>query len=80
MSATVAVMRVEYSGTLLEQILELVKTRSVDAIYLGPKEYIDVLGGGAGQKDILESQSGGDWFTVEPCDIVFYSEKNIICV
>ena len=64
-------MRIEYSGTLLEQVLELKKSRPIDFVYLSPEEFISMIVE-VEQKDLLDSCSRGNWFTVKGYEIVFY--------
>ena len=68
-------MRIEYSGTLIEQILELNKSRSIDFVYLDTGEFYSMLVE-AGQKGLLDSQAGVQWLTIKDCDIVFYLDPD----
>ena len=68
-------MRIEHSGTPLEQVLELNKSRPIDFVYLSSEEFISMIVE-AEQKDVLDSCSRGDWFTVKGYEIVFYIDKD----
>lgn len=67
-------MRIEYSGTQLEQVLELNKSRPIDFVYLGPAEF-DSTVKEAEQKNILHECSRY-WFTIKGCSIVFYNDPD----
>lgn len=68
-------MRIEYSGTLLEQVLELKKSRPIDFVYLNIGEFYSSITE-AEQAGIIDSSSAGDWFTLKDCDIVFYIDRD----
>ncbi len=65
-------MRIEYSGTPLEGVLTVNKTRPVDFVHPDRDEFFEWREEARGKK-ILE-KSDDCWFTVICCKIVFYLE------
>ena len=68
-------MRIEYSGTSLESILNFHVIRPIDFIYLEPEEFDSWIKEAEG-KDIIDGQKTY-WFTVKNCDIVFYLDQDV---
>ena len=66
----VNIMRIEYKGTVLEQVLNIHKTRPIKFVYLKPSEYREGLAD-AEEKGIL-SRCDMYWFSIKNCEIVFY--------
>jgi len=65
-------MRIEYTGTPLESLLEYSKVRSIDFVYLDSSEFSSWRNE-AKEKEILDREDT-QWFTVKDKELVFYLE------